>query len=121
MRKQKLTDVPDNILVKPEAVKRNNKWQSEYNIAAWFRFESVTLTPIKLHIVWKDDAGDQSMCVDQTVINSASLLLSGIARLKVTGKMKAMSVVVETDDSGYTVDELFVQPTRTNTNKKQAL
>lgn len=121
MRKQKLTDVPDNILVKPEAVKRDNKWQSDYNVAAWFRFESVTLSPIKLHIYWKDDAGDQAMCVDQTHISSASLLLSGIARLKVTGHMKSMSVVVETDDSQFTVDELFVQPARTGSTKKQAL
>lgn len=121
MRTQKLTDVPDHILTLPEQLKTSQVWQTEYNVAAWFRFKQLSYDLVRLHIQWQDDAGQQQVCVDQTTINSASLLMSGIARLKVVGFIKQMSVLVETNNLSYTVDELFVQPARHITATKQAL
>jgi hypothetical protein len=120
MYKQKLTDVPAHILDAPKSVKTGMKWQSDYNIAAWFRFKQLSHDMIKLHIHWLDDSGEQHVCVDQTTVNSSSLLLSGIARLKVTGPISSVSVVLETTNLSYVVDELFVQPTRTGNETKQA-
>ena len=121
MYRQKLTDVPDHILGQPANTVRGTKWQSDYNIAAWFRFKQLTHDMVKLHIHWTDEAGEHILCVDQTTINSQSLLLSGIARVKVLGAIKSMSVAVETANLSFTVDELFVQPARHTQATKLAL
>ncbi len=114
MIKQKLTDVPDHIIVRPSSVKSGAKWQSDYNVAGWFRFKELTHELIKLHIYWVDEAGEQSTCIDQTTITSNSVLLSGIGRLKITGPLKSISVAIESNRQNYIVDELFVQPSRPN-------
>jgi hypothetical protein len=120
MYRQKLTDVPTHILDVPAGIKRGFKWQSDYNVAAWFRFKQLSQDGVKLYIHWKDDNGEQSVCVDQTTVNSASLLLSGIARLKITGPLQSISVAMETSNLSFTVDELFVQPTKNGFQSKQA-
>jgi len=120
MQKQKLTDVPDHILVKPTSVKGGIKWQSDYNVAAWFRFKHLSNDEVRLHLHWLDEGGEQHVCVDQSKVNSASVLLSGIARLKITGEVRSMSIAVETNNFSFTVDELFVQPARINPASKQA-
>ncbi len=120
MRKRKLTDIPEHILVKPANISSGSKWQSDYNVAAWFRFKQQSNDLIRLHLFWLDDSGEQHLCVDQTKINSSSILLSGIARLKITGPIRSMSVAVESASEDYSVDELFVQPTRTTQATKQA-
>jgi hypothetical protein len=121
MHIKKLTDVPDHILNRPDNQKKLKIWRSDYNVAAWFRFQQTSYDIVRLHIQWQDDNGVQKVCVDQTTINSASLLMSGIARLKITGPIKTMSVLVETNNLSYTVDELFVQPARQLTASKKAL
>ena len=121
MYKQKLTDVPEHILGQPIHIKKGMKWQSDYNIAAWFRFKQLSHDAVKLHIHWSDDSGDHTLCVDQATINSSALLLSGIARIKVTGSIQAMSIAIETTNLSFTVDELFVQPARTSPSAKLAL
>ncbi len=121
MYRQKLTDVPDHILGQPANAKNGMKWQSDYNIAAWFRFKQLTHDMVKLHIHWSDESGENMLCVDQTTINSQSLLLSGIARIKVTGQIKSMSIALETANLSFTVDELFVQPARHPQTTKVAL
>lgn len=118
---KKLTDVPDHILSQPENQKNLKTWRSDYNVAAWFRFQQMSYDLVRLHIQWHDDNGEQKVCVDQTTINSSSLLMSGIARLKVCGPIKTMSVLVETNNLSYTVDELFVQPARQLPESKKAL
>jgi hypothetical protein len=120
MYRQKLTDVPKHLLDVPIGIKRGYKWQSEYNVAAWLRFKQLSQELIKLYIHWKDDNGEQSICVDQTTVNSASLLLSGVARIKVTGPLQSISVALDTNNLSFTVDELFVQPTKTGIHTKQA-
>lgn len=110
MYRKKLTEVPDSILKQPGSIKKNMRWQADYNVAAWFRFDRITQQPIRLHIFWRDDSGQHSLNVDQTNVNAQSLLLSGIARLKINGPLQAMSVIVECEHHDYRVDELFVQP-----------
>lgn len=120
MPNKKLTDIPDHIVFKPGYIKAGSKWQSDYNVAAWLRFEKLANEVIRLHLHWQDEKGAQSICVDQSKITSTSILLSGIARLKVTGQVKAMSISIETANQKYTVDELFVQPVRNPAATKQA-
>lgn len=121
MHIEKLTDVPEHILIKQSDIKKNKNWESDYNIAAWFRFKQQSFDLVRLHIQWRDDGGLHTSCVDQTTVNSASLLMSGIARVQVTGHLKAMSILVETNNLSFTVDELFVQPARHVPLAKQAL
>lgn len=120
MQKQKLTEVPDHILVRPSRISPNKKWRSDYNVAAWFRFEKITVEPIKLYLCWQDASGSHSACVDHSLIKASSLLLSGVVQLKITGQLKEMAVVAETNNARYLVDELYVQPTAESTSVKSA-
>ncbi|EAR10908.1 hypothetical protein [Reinekea blandensis] len=110
MYRHKLTDVPDSVLKQPSGIKKQMRWQADYNVAAWFRFDRVAQQPIRLQLFWHDDSGQHSMNIDQTNVNASSLLLSGIAKLKVNGPLQAMSIIVECEHHDYRVDELFVQP-----------
>jgi len=120
MRRQKLTDVPAHVMAGPASVRAGAKWQTDYNIAAWFRFKKISQDTFRLYLQWVDETGEQFVCIDQAKIGSASILLSGIARLKVTGQIKAMSIAVESNNFSFTVDELFVQPARNHIETKQA-
>jgi hypothetical protein len=120
MQKQKLTDIPEHIMAHPALVRTGAKWQTDYNVAAWFRFKQISQDTVRLHLHWIDEAGEHFVCIDQATIGSASVLLSGIARLKVTGRIETMSIAVEGNNFNFTVDELFVQPARRNIETKQA-
>jgi hypothetical protein len=59
---------------------------------------------------YHDASGVRDVTVDQGHINSKTLLLSGVANLKLTGRLERVDVILQTDLDSYTVDELFVQP-----------
>ena len=120
MRRIKLTDIPEHMLEQSSNGKSQAQWRVDYNIAAWIRFENVSQDPIRLYLHWNDDKGERDVFVDQAHISSASVLLSGIARININGQIKSMSIMVETKNMLYTVDELFVQPVRNSTASKLA-
>jgi hypothetical protein len=108
---KKLTDVPDHIWGMPETSGQSSgAWQSDYNIAAWIRYDERIRGPVRLFLMWQDTRGDHHLCVDQSDISSNSVLLSGIARIKAHGPLKSLSIGLESLMSNYVVDELFVQP-----------
>jgi hypothetical protein len=113
----KLTDVPEHILDKPAGVKPGTQWQSEYNVAAWIRFDQNSTHQSKLYLVWLDELGEHRHCIDQCSTASASSLLSGIARIKVVGPLRSMSVALSTPQTQYHVDELYVQPVSRESSK----
>jgi hypothetical protein len=114
----KLTDVPEHILDKPAGIQTGKLWQSEYNIAAWIRFDHSNSDLSKLYLVWIDDQGEHKYCVDQCSTSSVSSLLSGIARLKIIGTLYSVSVALSTAGSAYHVDELYVQPVKKEVTKR---
>jgi len=118
--KKILTEVPEHILVKPDVIKKGQRWSSDYNIAAWFRFTELKNQTIKLFVIWTDSEGEHSVLVDYTVINSSTILMSGIAHLELKGNIKNMFVAVGTESEAYIVDELFVQATRSTLKLKMA-
>lgn len=120
MLRRKLADVPEHMLVKPQHVKSGMRWETDYNVAIWLRFKRIGQGSVQVYLHWHDDAGEHSISVDQSSITSDSILLSGIAHLKITGKVKGMSIAAESDSSIFTVDELFVQPARPSSAQKQA-
>lgn len=113
----KLTDVPEHILDKPAGIKPGTQWQSEYNVAAWIRFDQTNSDLSKLYLVWVDEQGEHRHCVDQCSTSSVSSLLSGIARLKIVGALRSMSVALSTPHTTYHVDELYVQPVKKEATK----
>lgn len=116
----KLTDVPEHILDKPAGIKTGTAWQSEYNVAAWIRFDQSHGDLCKLYLVWVDEQGEHRHCVDQCSSSSVSSLLSGIAKLKIVGQLRSMSVALATAQTSYHVDELYVQPVKKETQKPPA-
>lgn len=120
MYKQKLTDVPDHILERPNTIRNGMKWSCDYNVAAWIRYKQLTQDAVKLVLHWVDERGEQTLCVDQATITSPSLLLSGIARLRVQGALESVSLTLETNNLSFSVDELFVQPAKPSAHAKRA-
>ena len=108
---QKLTDVPEHIWDNP-TVGSSVAWQSDYNIAAWIRYNHRFHGAVRLFLMWQDNSGEHRLCVDQADVSSISVLLSGIAHIKAQGPLQSLSIGIDTPGSEFVVDELFVQPTR---------
>ena len=120
MQKFRLTDVPKHIIALPAGVHPEKKWSLDYNIAAWVRFEQPQNENTKLHLHWADQSGEHHMCVDENALLSSSVLLSGIAHLSFVGEVAWMTVILETDQNSFEVDELFVQPVNHTQEWKRA-
>lgn len=120
MRNRLLTEVPDHIVYRPTEIRTGMKWQSDYNVAAWFRFRAIDSEPLSLFVQWIDELGEHRTFVDRGTITASSLLLSGVARLKITGMLRQVSVYIETMNETYSVDELFVQPALAQNQSLQA-
>lgn len=120
MLRRKLTDIPKHLLLNPQHVRSGSRWECDYNVAIWLRFKKLSQGTVEIYLHWHDDNGEHVITVDRSNLSSSSVLLSGIAHLKVTGKVRSMSVLTESDNNNFTVDELFVQPARTTSAKKQA-
>lgn len=115
----RLTDIPDH-LIDRSPVKPGIKWRTEYNVAAWLRFEAFRSSSVKLYLVWTDDRGKQRHLVDTSAEESISTLLSGAVSLPIVGKIKTMHVEVESLSTNIQVDELFVQPAKKHRTLSQA-
>jgi hypothetical protein len=120
MLRKRLADVPEQMLLKPSHVRAGVKWESDYNVALWLRFKQIGRGTVNIYLHWHDDNGEHAINVDRSAISSDSILLSGIAHLRITGQIRSMGVSVETDNNNFSVDELFVQPARSASVKKQA-
>lgn len=120
MPKQKLTDVPQHILGQPRSVKDGTKWQGQYNVAVWLRFEKDVAANVRLMFAWRDEAGEHILPLDQATRASATTLLSGIAQLKISGQIEKASVVLDAPYTTFKVEELFVQPIQLEAPKTKA-
>jgi hypothetical protein len=107
-----LTQVPEHIISAPNQVAVTQRWQKRFNIACWIRFDAQDDSPVSLVLRFRDAGGVRDLPVDQGRINSKTLLLSGVANLKLTGPLERLDVVLQSDLDHYVVDELFVQPVK---------
>jgi hypothetical protein len=105
-----LTQVPEHILSASTQVAVTQRWQKRFNVAGWVRFDTEDNSLVQLLLRYHDASGVRDVTVDQGHINSKTLLLSGVANLKLTGRLERVDVILQTDLDSYTVDELFVQP-----------
>lgn len=105
-----LTQVPEHIFTAPNQIAVTQRWQKRFNVASWIRFDAQDNSPVRLLLRYRDASGVRDVAVDQGRINSKTLLLSGVANLKLTGRLERIDVILQSDLDHYVVDELFVQP-----------
>lgn len=110
-----LTRVPAHIVDTPPHITGQQRWQRRYNVAGWIRFEQQDDSPVKLLLRVCDAAGARDLPIDTAKLNSKTLLLSGVANLKLTGRIERMELLLQTHHDTHTVDELFVQPVKEKT------
>lgn len=90
---------------------RMRTWESEFNVASWIRLSGAG-GDLVLSVRHQDDAGEHVTLVDRTSAEGdGSALMSGLVRLRFTGEVSAVEVVVKLSNAGmrYQVDELFFQ------------
>ena len=110
-----LTQVPEHIFNVPNQVAVTQRWQKRFNVAGWIRFDAQDNSQVRLLLRYRDASGVRDVAVDEGRISSKTLLLSGVANLKLTGRLERIDVVLQSDLDHYVVDELFVQPVQEKT------
>lgn len=115
-----LAQVPEHIIDNPPHVKGQQRWARRYNVAGWFRFEQLDNSLIRLILLYRDATGSHQVVIDQGRISGKTMLLSGITDLKPAGSINAMELLLECQHPNCTVDELFVQPVKEQTQAKQS-
>lgn len=115
-----LTRVPDHIVDTPSHITGQQRWQRSYNVAGWIRFETQDNSPVRLILRVLDASGARDVPVDQAKLNSKTLLLSGVANLKLTGRIERMELLLQSNQNEHSVDELFVQPVKDKSKTKTA-
>ncbi|MEX1216399.1 hypothetical protein [Saccharospirillum sp.] len=113
-----LTQVPEHIFSTPNQITVTQRWQKRFNVASWIRFDVQDNSPVRLLLRYRDTNGVRDVAVDQGQINSKTLLLSGVANLKLTGRLERIDVILQSDLDHYVVDELFVQPVPDKTSER---
>tara|TARA_Y100001972_G_scaffold62046_1_gene76023 strand:- start:567 stop:947 length:381 start_codon:yes stop_codon:yes gene_type:complete len=86
-------------------------WEAEFNVASWIRVTGAT-GEVTLLVRYEDEAGQHDCIVDRSSVTSeASNLMSGLIRMRFTGKVGSVQVLVSLSEPAmrFQVDELFVQ------------
>lgn len=86
-------------------------WENEFNVASWIRISGADgdLSLMVWHI---DEAGEHTSLIDRTQIQGdGSALMSGLVRLRFTGKVELVQVQLQLSDPAmrFNCDELFFQ------------
>ncbi len=105
-----IAKVPDRIWEEGRPA-RLRIWEGEYNVASWVRVTGAT-GALELLITYSDEAGEHRARVDSTEIRAdGSALLSGMVRLRFTGKVEQVQVVLMLGNPQmrFVVEELYVQ------------
>jgi hypothetical protein len=105
-----VTDVPARIWEEGRPPKARN-WDAEFNVAGWVKVTGAR-GEISLMVRHEDEAGEHVCLVDRCAITGeSSSLMSGLIRMKFTGKVSSVQVLLRLSDPAmrFHVDELFVQ------------
>ena len=105
-----IADVPARIWAEGRPPKLRN-WEAEYNVAGWIKISGAT-GEMSLLVRYEDEAGQHDSLVDRcTVTSEGSSLVSGLIRLRFSGEVGRVQVILRLSDPAmrFQVDELFVQ------------
>lgn len=105
-----IADVPASVWEEGRPARLPN-WESSFNVAAWVRVSGAT-GKVSLVVLHQDDAGEHRTLVDGASVNSdGSSLLSSQIRLRFTGKVKAVKVLLQLENPAmrHQVEELYMQ------------
>lgn len=110
MVEKEITVVPTRIWAEGKPP-RLRVWEAEFNVASWIRVSGAS-GDLVLSVKYLDEAGEHMALVDRTSVEGdGSALMSGLVRLRFTGDVKMVSVVLKHSDAAmrYQVDELYFQ------------
>ncbi|MDG1580221.1 hypothetical protein [Pseudomonas sp. GOM6] len=85
---------------------------AEYNVATWLHLPGLANLPVSLMVRYRDGNQVRDVAVDHGKVNSHNkVMLSGIARLPMKGKIEDMQVRLRSavPTQSLIVEELFVQ------------
>jgi hypothetical protein len=105
-----VTDVPARIWEEGRPPKARG-WDAEFNVAGWIKVIGAR-GDVSLMVRHEDEAGEHVCLVDRcAVTGESSSLMSGLIRMKFTGKVSSVQVLLRLSDAAmrFHVDELFVQ------------
>lgn len=86
---------------------------AEYNVAAWLHLPGLANLPVSLMVRYRDGNQQREVAVDHGKVNGHNkVMLSGIARLPMKGRIEDMQVRLRSavPTQSLIVEELFVQP-----------
>lgn len=105
-----IAEVPARIWAEGRPPKLRN-WEAEYNVAGWIKVLGAT-GEVSLLVRYEDEAGQHDCLVDRcSVTGEGSNLMSGLIRLRFTGEVGRVQVILRLSDASmrFQIDELFVQ------------
>lgn len=105
-----IADVPTRIWEEGRPPKLRT-WDAEFNVAGWIKVTGAT-GDVSLVVHHHDEAGEHVCLVDRaSITGEGSNLMSGLIRMRFTGKVEKVQVVLRLSDAAmrFQVDELFVQ------------
>lgn len=105
-----ISDVPGRIWEEARPPKLR-VWEAEFNVASWIKVTGAT-GDVTLLVRYDDESGEHDCVVDRSSVTSeASNLMSGLIRMRFTGKVGKVQVLLRLSDPAmrFQVDELFVQ------------
>lgn len=105
-----IADVPSRIWEEGRPP-RLRVWDAEFNVAGWIKVSGAT-GDVSLMVRHEDDTGEHISLVDRTTVaGDGSNLMSGLIRMRFTGSVSKVEVLLRISDPGmrFQVDELFVQ------------
>jgi hypothetical protein len=86
-------------------------WEAEFNVASWIKVMGAT-GEVSLLMRYDDESGEHDCLIDRSSVSSeSSNLMSGLVRMRFTGKVGRVQVLVRLSNPSmrFQVDELFVQ------------
>ncbi|MDF1628972.1 MAG: hypothetical protein P1U78_04160 [Alcanivoracaceae bacterium] len=105
-----ISDVPARIWEEGRPAKLRI-WEAEFNVASWIKVMGAT-GEVSLLVRYDDESGEHDCLVDRSsVTGESSNLMSGLVRMRFTGKVGRVQVLLRLSDPSmrFHVDELFVQ------------
>lgn len=105
-----VSEVPERIWQVATARKGRVR-EEQFNVASWVRFHN-SGGQLKLLIHYEDESGEHVTPVDGvSAPGDGTALLSGVVKLRFTGRVQAVRVLLGVSDSetSWSVDELYMQ------------
>lgn len=110
---QVLHSLDDKQLTAASLAARNNKQEAQFNVAAWLNAPGFSNEEFSLMLSYVDGGKVHEVPVDQGRVNAMQdVLLSGIARLRISKKLEKLQLLVRSQrrPSRLVVENICLQP-----------